>query len=637
MKFYSDINLNLNQLKNAVIDIVASDGVILAPVEGQIIYAADVSLLKYYDGDKWVAVNDLEINIVGDSGSATLLRDETLTFVGGVNLTSEVDASDRVVFNLDPSIVLASDITVPNLFADNITSSDITTVTLTASDVTTSILNADTIYATDGYFNTIEVATLDAETVNSETINTTDANISTAVIGTVDAVVVNAEEIYASDADIGSLQVTDVNATNVYSATIVASDITTEEIYASTGSIGTAVFSSDLLTVTSSVIIGSDLVVNGSIIGDISTSDIAGVIFSVVASDAPFEIGAFDTLTFEGTENEIEVSTPVDGTVKIGIVTNPTLGGNVTITGDLTVQGSTTTVESQTLTVKDPLIELNTGIGDTNPHDLGIIMMRGASDVGENVGFIWDETVDRFKVIFTPNDASDSVITSYGYAPMAIGDTLIASDITTIGGKIKEYEGSAPNTGEILIGSADGFTRGLITGASDTGIVVTSSTDSIVVSLDLDGATDGTAITVSSTDLLILSDAGTEKKITVGQLDSVFVRHDDVQTISASDQVTARTNISAAEVVTATITTGDGTTKTFYIEHGIGSVDVLVQIFDGNGLQVFADIDTTVGTGGNLGNFISVTGNLTSETYTVRIVGTRGTPITGTTSEVAPS
>ena len=583
MKYYSSINLNKNELQNAVVHLVPSDGFIPAPATGQIIYDLSVDLIKYYDGDKWVAANDLEINIVGDSGSATLLRDEPLTFVGGVNLTSVVDASDRIIFNLDPSIVLASDITVPSIFVD-------------------------TIRGTDAYFQNIDVVSLEAVDVYADSVNASDVNA-----GSVDATTVNA--------DTGNIE--SINAT----------DVTTYSIYADNGAIGTAVFTATDMVVTSGVVIASDLVVNGSIIGDISTSDITGVIFSVVASDAPFEISAFDTLTFEGTENEIEVSTPVDGTVKIGIVTNPTLGGNVTITGDLTVQGSTTTVESQTLTVKDPLIELNSGIGDNNPHDLGLIMMRGASDVGENVGFIWDETADRFKVIFTPNDASDSVITSYDYAPMAIGDTLIASDITTIGGKIREYEGSAPTTGEILIGGAAGFTRGLITGASDTGIVVTSSTDSILVGLDIDGATDGTAITVVSTDLLLLSDAGDEKRITVGQLGSVFVRHDTSQSLTSSDEQQARENISAVEIVTSTFT-GTGSPATFYIPHNLGSKDVIVQIFNSDGEQVFADTDTDV----YQDNYVSVTGNFDSAvTFTVRVMGTRGTPISVTSTTVDPS
>jgi hypothetical protein len=580
MKYYSSINLNKNELQNAVIHLVANEAAIAVPVEGQIIYDESVNLIKYYNGVVWIAANDLDINIVGDSGSTTLLRDETLTFVGGVNLTSIVDSSDRVTFNLDPSIVLASDITVPSAFVNEITGTDATFLNIEVDD-----LFANSIVSTD-----IDVVTIDASTVNADTGN-----------------------------------ISNVNAT----------DVTTDVIYSKTASIGTTVFSGTDVTVVSNLTVASDLIIGGSISGNITTSDITGVIFSVVASDATFDIETFDTLTFEGTEDEIEVSSPVDGKVKIGIVTNPTLGGNVTITGGLTVQGSTTTVESQTLTVKDPLLELNTGIGNNNPNDLGIIMMRGASDVGENVGFIWDENVDRFKVIFTPNDASDSVIATHGYAPMAMGTALLASDVT-IGGKIVGYQGSVPTTGQILIGGSTGFTRGLITGTSGTGAVVTSSTDSIVVSIDIDGATDGTAIAVVSTDLLLLSDGGVEKRITVGQLGTVFVRHDTSQIISTDQQAIARTNISAVEIVKSTFTGTGAAGQTYYIPHNLGTTDVIVQIFDASARQVFADIDTDVGTGGQIGNYVSVAGNFESETYTVRVLGTRGTSLTVTSVTSLP-
>ena len=62
-------------------------------------------------------------------------------------------------------------------------------------------------------------------------------------------------------------------------------------------------------------------------------------------------------LTIQGTVNEIEVS---GGAVTLGSGGTVTVGlpDNVIIAGDLTVNGTTTTVNTQTLSVKDPLIEL---------------------------------------------------------------------------------------------------------------------------------------------------------------------------------------------------------------------------------------------------------------------------------------
>jgi len=629
MKFYSDINLNLNQLKDAVIHIVASDGAIIGPVEGQIIYASNEGLIKYYDGNQWVAINDFMLQVSGDTGFAEILRDETLEFAGGVNITTVVTSDNIVTINLDPSITLASDITVPTVFSQTVYATDINTVSLIASDIDTNILNSHNIYATDGYFSYIDVDDLEVDTVNAGTIYATDATISEITVENIDAESISADTIYATDASITSIQSVDIETTNVFTSNVVATDVTTSEIYGGTGSVGTAIFGSDLLTVTSSVVIGSDLIVNGSIVGDISTSDVTGLIYTFEADDEnDFPVNIGDTVVFEGTANEIETSIPAAGTVKIGIVTNPTLSGDVTITGDLTVQGTTTTIESQTLTVKDPIIELNTGIGNTNTNDLGVLMMRGASDVGFNVGFVWKESDDTFALISTLDNASDTTIDIDDYLPITVGSAVVSSDLN-IGGKIVEYQGAVPSTGDILIGSSAGFVKGQITGDTTSGSVVTSSTDSIVVSIDIDGATDGTGITVVSTDLLLLSDAGTEKRINVGQLGSVFVRHDTSQSILASDQITARTNISAVEIITSTFT-GNGTQQTFYFPHNLNNKNVLVQIFDSSDVQVYSDVTTD-----NV-NYCSVTGNFASETFTVRIMGTRGTPLTVASSTTVP-
>lgn len=100
------------------------------------------------------------------------------------------------------------------------------------------------------------------------------------------------------------------------------------------------------------------------------------------------------TLTISGTANEIETS--VSGqTLTVGIVTNPTIGGNLTVTGDLTVNGTTTTVDTTNTVIQDPLIELNTGAA-SNANDLGIVMERGST--GDNAIVAWDESADGFIV-----------------------------------------------------------------------------------------------------------------------------------------------------------------------------------------------------------------------------------------------
>lgn len=82
----------------------------------------------------------------------------------------------------------------------------------------------------------------------------------------------------------------------------------------------------------------------------------------------------------------------------ITLDTNPTgtvgVQGKVTVTGDLEVLGNTTTVQSETLTIKDNIIYLN--VGETNAGvatlgtSSGFTIDRGTLP---DTSFLWDETV----------------------------------------------------------------------------------------------------------------------------------------------------------------------------------------------------------------------------------------------------
>jgi hypothetical protein len=72
-----------------------------------------------------------------------------------------------------------------------------------------------------------------------------------------------------------------------------------------------------------------------------------------------------------------------------------TIGGNLTVSGNLTINGTTVTNDATNVTVKDFLIELNSG-ASTNANDMGIIMERGST--GDNAIIMWDESGDYFQV-----------------------------------------------------------------------------------------------------------------------------------------------------------------------------------------------------------------------------------------------
>lgn len=75
---------------------------------------------------------------------------------------------------------------------------------------------------------------------------------------------------------------------------------------------------------------------------------------------------------------------------------NVTLNDSVSITGDLTVSGTTTTVNSETISLADNIIALNSNFTSGSPtEDSGLSITRGGSTAKT---LLWDETNDKWTV-----------------------------------------------------------------------------------------------------------------------------------------------------------------------------------------------------------------------------------------------
>ena len=95
-----------------------------------------------------------------------------------------------------------------------------------------------------------------------------------------------------------------------------------------------------------------------------------------------------------GTSNEIEVSASGEGaTVQIGLPNDVTIGGTLTVSGNLTVSGSTTYLNTETLTVEDNIVLLNSGVTGSPVTNAGLEVERGDSP---NTSLIWNESTDSW-------------------------------------------------------------------------------------------------------------------------------------------------------------------------------------------------------------------------------------------------
>ena len=133
---------------------------------------------------------------------------------------------------------------------------------------------------------------------------------------------------------------------------------------------------------------------------------------------------AASTITGTATNGDITVTPNGNGTVQISSA--------MTVAGNLTVNGTTTTIDSTTLTIEDPLIQLakNNSGGAANTFDQGLFFNRGSDT---NVSFIWDESADQFAAAVTSGEDGTTAgnVTIDSYADFRAKD-ITATDIDAI-------------------------------------------------------------------------------------------------------------------------------------------------------------------------------------------------------------
>jgi len=140
-----------------------------------------------------------------------------------------------------------------------------------------------------------------------------------------------------------------------------------------------------------------------------------------------------DTLTFEGTTNEIETAVS-NNKITIGLPSNVTIGGN------LTVSGTTTTVDSTTLSVADPLIILASGNNGADAVDIGLYGLYDTSGSQDLYGGLFRDASDSGKwKLFKDNQAAPTTTVNTsgtGYTVGTLVAALESASATITGGTI---------------------------------------------------------------------------------------------------------------------------------------------------------------------------------------------------------
>ena len=162
----------------------------------------------------------------------------------------------------------------------------------------------------------------------------------------------------------------------------------------------------------------------------------------------------------------VAIGTGVSGTaISIGHTTSETtVNDNLTVTGDLTVSGTTTTVDTTNTTIKDSLLELNSG-ATSNSNDCGIVIERGST--GDNAILMWDESADTFVVGTTTATGSSTGNLTVTDGALQAGSLDISGDV--------DIDGTLEADAMTLNGTTITTTATLSTGISNGNVLVATS------------------------------------------------------------------------------------------------------------------------------------------------------------------
>lgn len=139
----------------------------------------------------------------------------------------------------------------------------------------------------------------------------------------------------------------------------------------------------------------------GDLTGDVAQADGSGTDVSgtdlIVKAGAGTGTGAGGKIYFRTADGAGSTGSTVNSHTNALILNDDmvaTFGAGVVITGDLTVNGTTTTVNSNTVSVGDNILVLNSDETGTPSQNAGIEIERGTSD---NVAIRWNETSDKWE------------------------------------------------------------------------------------------------------------------------------------------------------------------------------------------------------------------------------------------------
>ena len=213
--------------------------------------------------------------------------------------------------------------------------------------------------------------------------------------------------------------------------------------------------------------------------GSIANAKLSNSSITVSDGSSTTAVSLGGTITFSATTNETTVSES-SGTITIG------LPNDVTIAGDLTINGDTTTVNTATLSVEDPLIILASGNNGADSVDIGFYGLYDTSGSQDLYAGLFRDANDsgKFKLFKDLQAAPTTTVNTSGTG-YAVG-TLVANLEGDVTGNTSGTAATVTSAAQSNITSLGTLTTLTVDNIiiNGTNIGHTSDTDAIAIAAD---------------------------------------------------------------------------------------------------------------------------------------------------------
>ena len=591
MKFLTVLDLQKNELQNAVIQNLATDP--STPVQGQVYYNTVSDAIKVYDGAAWVTLSTGSGTVTSVSASSPLastggntptisIQDGTTSQKGAVQLENSTSSTSTTTAAVPASVKAAYDLAAGKAS----TSNKLSDFAATSSSELAGVISDETGTGALVFANSPTLVTPALGTPSSVTLTSaTGLPISTGVSGLGTGVATFLAT--PSSANLASAVTGETGTGALVFGTSPTLDGVTLTATASTPVIHgiqlPATHGIEFEGATDDAFETRLAVVDPTADRAINLPDASGTIaltnqkLSVFAATSSSELaGVISDET--GTGALVFANTPTLVTPNIGAAT----GTSLVLSGDLTVNGTTTTLNSTTLTVDDKNIELGSVATPSDATaDGGGITLRGTTDKTLN----WVDATDAWTSSEHLNLLTGKKLYIAGTEVLsgtALGSGVTGSSLTSVG-TVTSGTWSAT---EIAV--AKGGTGATTAGTARTNLGLAIGTDVQAYNATLAAVAGGTYSGDDSITTVGTIAAGTWQGTAIASTYGGALRYN----------------------TSATWTAGEAKTVT----HNLGTKAVVVSVYDSGDAQVLCDVATATT------NTLTVTISLAG-TYRVVVLG----------------